>query len=174
MPVSLINSPEVLSLSRQPIWYRYLSDDYRTATGAKAKVELNIPLNVTVGSVFTLTFNQHKYSYICIASGSNNTGYQFKTYSNSPSFDLMVEDFEASYYLNRYYTITGSFAGNKIILEARESGSKWNITIEGATGSISLTNITTGTNDVFEANYKAVMDIHVQNNYGYRCKASPQ
>ena len=165
MPVSLINSPEVLSLSRQPIWYRYLSDDYRTSTGAKAKVELNIPLNVTVGSVFTITFNQHKYSYICIASGSNNTGYQFKTYSNSPSFDLMVEDFEASYYLNRYYTITGSFAGNKIILEARESGSKWNITIEGATGSISLTNITTGTNDVFEANYKAVMDIHVQNNY---------
>lgn len=165
MPFSLLNSPEVLSLSRQPIWYRYLSDDYRTATGAKAKVELNIPLNVAVGSVFTLTFNQHKYSYICIASGSNNTGFEFKTYSNNPTFDLMVDDFEASYYLNRYYTITGSYAGNKIILEAKESGAKWNMTISAATGSITLSNITTGTDDTFEANYKAVLDVHIQDDY---------
>jgi hypothetical protein len=165
MPVSLLNSPEALSLSRQPLWYRYLSDDYRTATGAKAKVEINIPLNVVVGSVFTLIFNQHRYSYICIASGSNNTGYQFKTYSSNPSFDLMVDDFKASYYLNRYYTITSSYAGNKIILEAKESGSKWNVTIEGATGSISLSNIVTGTNDTFQPNYKAVIDVHLQDDY---------
>lgn len=164
--LTIIQEPPFLCLSRNPIWYRMFSDNYKLSSGNNAVFDITIPLNVTPGSVFTLTLNGHNYTFTCVNTGVASNGYNFATYSNLTEFNTMVDDyFKQSYYLNKYFTITGTYLSNKITLTAKESGTKYNLVMTGNTGGISIATVTSGTDDTYRPNYRSFVDLHLQEDY---------
>lgn len=163
MSLTTVKEPGTLCFSKNPIWWRFLSGNYRTTLGAKAKCEILFD-SIYAGITFDISFNGKTYTLYC-DSTPDGTGYEFRDYIYQPQFDLMIEDFKALYELNKHFTITKLWVGgtlDKMILEAKESGSKWNVSISGGSGRITLNNITTGTDDVYNPNYKVFVDLHKQ------------
>lgn len=162
MSLTTIQEPAALSFSKNPVWYRFLSGNYRLTVGDKAKYEIvfSSPL---AGHHFTIEFNGKVYTFNCVSS-PNGDGYEFRPYGNSTQFNQMVTDFEGNYYLYKHYDFTPSYAGNKIIFEAKENGAIWNMQLIDASTSITLNTVLAGTDDTFNPNYKVFADIHLQSN----------
>jgi hypothetical protein len=159
--LTIIKEPEDLALSRVPAWYRFQCNNFLLSAGTAAQFKIFVPNLIAAGSVFTLVINNKQYLFTCVASGAAG-GYQFKTYSNNPTFNLMVDDFKANYYLNKHYTITSSYTFGEIYFVAKELGAKWDAAMINSVGGCTLTQTVTGVDDSFRPNYKALIDLHLQ------------
>lgn len=164
MSLTTIKEPAALKFSKNPIWYRFLSGNYLTTAGAKAKVEITFDAH-SVGHFFHLTFNGKKYRFDCVTS-PDGSGYQFRTFVASPAFNNMINDFKSHYELNKHFTITSSYissSNGKLILEAKQPGTIWNPTFEdGSPPRITMSVVTAGTDNVYNPNYKVFTDLHIQ------------
>ena len=163
MSLTTIKEPAALKFSKNPIWYRFLSGNYLTSVGAKAKYDLVFDSH-WVGLYFHLTFNGKKYRFDCVTS-PDGSGYQFRSYVSQPAFNNMVNDFKALYELNKHFTLTSVWNGgafDKIVLEAKEPGAIWNIQISDGGARFMLNTVTVGTDNVYNPNYKVFCDLHIQ------------
>lgn len=164
MSISVIQYPS-FSLSRQPIWYRFMSNNYRLTAGSISEYDLVIPSGLTAGQSFDLIFNQKRYTFVCDTL-PNGEGYEFRPYVNSTGFNNMINvDFTGNYYINKHFTLTGTYATGTVRFTSREVGAMFNLSLENAAAGITLTQVTAGADATFRPNFKAWIDLHHQINH---------
>lgn len=160
MALTIASTP-AFGLSRDSIWLRLKSNNYRTAAGVAAVYDLVVPASMTVGHSFDLTFDEKRYTFV-VAASPNGGGYEIRSYASSPDFTLMVADVASNYYLSENYTMVGTYASNKIRFTAKAVGIAYNMGLENAAAGVTLTLITAGVDDTFRDNFKCFVDIHEQ------------
>jgi hypothetical protein len=166
MSLTTIKEPQALSFSRNPVWYRFLSNNYLTTVGTKAKYNLTFD-SIYVGVQFDLIFNGKTFTLEFVTT-PDGTGYQLRSFSSSLSqFNECIANLKQLYELNKYYTIT--FVSHDVPsttgvvqLEAKQPGTIWNLAVDNVTYGVSIIQLTAGTDNVYNPNYKVFADLHHQ------------
>ncbi len=170
MSISLVQQPDILSFSKNPVIYKLETDNYVTVEGVKSYVIFRLDGDPSVGSTVTITWDLGEVIFT-LALLPDNSGTIIRTQgvlSASEYAEQTVEDLNSNYNLTKDFIITAvDVSGETYIkVEAREPGTDYSITLDNSLlggGSIDIVSPTpvAGVDQEVQENFKIILDVIV-------------
>ena len=178
MAITIQNSIPDVVLAKMPVVAQLRSDNYLSAAGSAAELELIFSGGAAVGETFSLEWTEGGYQItFSFVASPGTTGKQLPAYVAGAVADWLpdVADYlEKNYLLSRDFDIVAS--ADRITLTAKESGTDYSLTVVNNVTNMTLDN-TAGVDKAFQDFYETIADVYVQETYattetGYKRQAS--
>ena len=166
MALSIAQNPNTLELIDDGVIYSIATSDFKTTSGTKAAIKIEItdyPIN---DDQFTISFGDTSITFTIIAYTETPNGYQLRgkkpSHANAGEWlaDALTE-ITANYYINRYYTTTvTSVGGDFLELEAKDIGAEYTITLNESKTWLNEDTNTAGTSDVYADQFKILVSLY--------------
>lgn len=161
MAITVNSEPSSITPSRNPVRFKFTTNNYVTSAGVAAVKKFTVTGTVSSGEYLTIAYDDVEITIVCVNSPAAASGYNMPTGDGGTSHKgNMLLYFQANYYLNRDFVIT--LVGDDFIFTARNVGSAYNITGTDTFVNGAFSTTTTGTDKTYNPNFFILVDVYVE------------
>lgn len=162
--ITAIVSPPDIGLSKDPLVYRFQSDDYTGAVGAVAVNRLYFSGPILSGTVLQLLWNG-VLTTLTAATFPVPNGMQFKSGAgNSAHVLVMLPYFQANPAIEKDFTVTAD--GAALVFTAKNKGKAFNMHPAAVAGIWGIQNTTVGADEINRTNHCINLGLFLENENG--------
>lgn len=159
MAATLIQSPDPLSFSLNPVVVKIAGSNWLSAAGVKAINHVTFSGSVSAAATIILKWGTFTLPFVAAAS-PDDSGLSFPSGDGSASYvETLLPYFQENYLIARDFEVTRS--GQALIFTARETGSLYSFTPATAT-NISAGTTTPGITQAIQPNYGNFIEIWME------------
>lgn len=168
--LGIVNKPDIISLSENPMEVQISTNNRFSTEGVKAITSLTFNQTDTVGKTIILNWDIYSETFTCAAS-PNDSGNQYRDnsmhYSLSDWVLLLKDAFKSNYNLARDFEITKD--GNKNIqFVAKETGAKYTLDLDVDSTSVALYGKNAGVTEVARPFYNILLQTFIKDGTIFR------
>jgi hypothetical protein len=170
MALTVLQTPDVLSLSRNPVEFKIETDNRITTPGVKASLIIVFQAVAVADESFMINWldNSVTLTFKAVPDGSGNQLSDNSTVGSLDDFMArLLTEIKQNYDLHRDFAITldevtiGPSTYPTIVLTAREAGTDYTMSFsESASNIVSGVN-TAGVNEVVRENFKVLFEVYI-------------
>lgn len=172
MAITLATGPQILALSRNPIEFELVTDNRILVAGTKALLKISVTGACTDGESFTLAWQDNSETFT-FRNAPDNSGNELLATAapDSAWFNIVVNQLKENFALYRDFNISWDvipsgppFFGIPVfVLEAKEAGTDYSLTITESMTFIASHSNTAGVNKSVRPNFKIFFQVYVYN-----------